>query len=349
MALGIGIWRAFLQRRGATGMLGELPFRQMSGGRRLSEMSNAETTCDVPDPNGSSAARAVRALLGSAEAWEHELSLWRDSVEVWVGPITEPDPGRDDIVIRARDLFQWFERRLLEEDLTHTDEDLAAIFADYAVTALARDDSPNISFNVGSAGMTTSRAVAASPPSYASDEMRSLAREGVEFTMLGRTLYVAAEIPSALTLPKLTNEWFVPDRSPRRGIDMASEWVVQGATLAGQTVVGRAGGIDERYGLVQQRASENSIVTEAGATQAAESRYAHLGRPPRSLTGQLLPEAPVEFANLVPGVPWEVEVSIGVHHVAATMRLSSVDFGQSPEGGERITIGLVPVQEAGDL
>lgn len=346
--LGIGSWRVFLQQRGggAGSVLGELPFRSLSGGRRLADMSSGEVVCDVPSALGGPAAKAVRALLASAEAWEHEISLWRDSVEVWVGPITEPDPGRDDVTLRARDLFQWFERRLLEEDLTHTDEDLAAIFSDYATSALSRDSSPNIGFMVGNAGLSTSRTVSAAVPSLAADEMRSLAREGLDFTVVGRTLIVAGEIPSTRALPTLTNEWFVPDRSPRRGLDMATEWVVQGATVAGQSPLGRAGGIDERYGLVQQRASENSIVTAEGAEQAAESRYSRMGRPPVSVSGQLLPEAPVDFSDLVPGIQWPVDIEVGVSQVAQTLRLASVDFSESPESGEKVSISLVPLEEA---
>lgn len=337
MSLGCGDWRAYLQCRGG-GVLTELPFSSLSMGRRLDEVSDASVTVTGKAMALWPAAERDRCseYLGLINPWEHELALWRDNEEAWVGPVLTPEWGVDEIVVPARDLAQWFERRLLERDRAFTATDLATIFHRYYVDALTRDPTPNIDMTYSATGILGGRSVVAGSYRRAADEMRELARSGLDFTMVGRSMLVGGlEVPTPAIGPFLVEHFAAP--GPRRvldGVDAGSETVVVGksSSVTGAPLVGVAGGIDPAMGLLQDVTSETSIEDQTSIDAAAETRHDLLATAPEFVTGALIAEAPVDFAELVPGARSDLRLALFALDVVGIYRLQDVAVSVSVSG-----------------
>lgn len=343
MALGCGDWEAFVQTRGGDMRLATLEYSDLAGGRILDEMSSGSVTVGVDGMTDQECCR----VLGTLNPWEHELSMWRDGAEVWVGPIIEPEWAEQSVSIPARDLFQWFERRLLPYDRAFENSDLAEIFAQYALDALEADTSPNISLAPGPCGVTGQRFVAATAFRRAADEMRELARSGLDFTAIGRTIRTGGAAIPTPALPTLTSEWVDRPRLRRAGLSAASEVTVIGAstTVPDVPISGVSGGASDPLGLVQLSFQEPSILDTASALSAADTRLEMLRNAPEYLTCVLLPDAPMDFADLVPGALVPVRLDVGCRRVEETLRLLSVSWRVAESEGivEEVSINLIPV------
>lgn len=337
--LGCGAWRAYLQCRGG-GVLTELPVAALSMGRALDEVSAASVTV-----TGNSLSRWSRTrrsdccgYIAELNPWEHELALFRGEGDdpAWVGPILTPTWGRESVTIAARDLAQWFERRLLEHDRTLAGMDLADIFRRYAVDALHRDPTPNMTITVSPTGIIGDRSVLAGARRRAMDEMRELARSGVDFTAKGREILVGGtEVPTPAIGPFIAEHFAEPGpTSSLDGLAAATEATVVGARgdTTGNPVMGVAGGIDPAMGLVQDAMSESSIEDEASAQAAAQSRYDMLATAPEFVSGQLAAEAPVGFDDLVPGARADLRLALFCRDVVGVYRLAQVSASVSVSG-----------------
>lgn len=336
--LGCGEWHAYLQCRGG-GVLTELPFVALNMGRRLDDVSEASVTITRAKLNGWTQAARDRCCgyLAELNPWEHELALWRGDHEAWVGPVLQPQWGTNAIRIPARDLFQWFARRLLEHDRNFVGEDLADIFYRYVIDALTRDPTPNISVTTTPTGVTGDRSIVAGTFRRADDELRELARTGVDFTALGRTILVGGREVDTPPIGPLLVEHFADDgpTSTLDGLDAASEAVVVGAAGAtpGNPIMGRAGGIDTRMGLVQDVSSESSIKDNASAQAAAETRHDWLAEAPEFITGQLTADAPIGFDELVPGAQADLRLALLCRDIVGIYRLQDMATTVAASGG----------------
>jgi hypothetical protein len=105
--LGCGTYRVFVQERCASAYVAELKgASSITYGRRLNEISEAEVVvntgcCDV---------------LATVNPWQHELAIYRNDQQVWVGPIIDIDfsPADDSITVFAKDLLEWSNHRTVE-------------------------------------------------------------------------------------------------------------------------------------------------------------------------------------------------------------------------------------------
>ena len=338
--LGAGVYRAFIQTRGGGDQLAELTWGSLSFGRRLDDVSEAS----VAVPAGSISGRCC-SVLEIVRAWQHELAIWRDDDEVWVGVVGKPKYTGAGVVLPARDLFQWFARRLLPFDRSYIDTDLGEIFAQYVEDALSRDTSPNITVETVSAtGVSGSRQVLASQYRRADDELRELARSGIDWTMVGRTLRVGGEeVPTGELLMLTTDSFDDPEIEPD-GLETATEVTVVGSRSDDPDVpiVGVYGGPDGDLGLVQIVEQESSIEDDASAEAAARTRWEMLHEVPEYVRGALSPFAPVSFDQLVPGARVELRVRAGCHSAIGAARLQAlaVDAQVGPEG--EVTAKVVP-------
>lgn len=80
----------------------------LNWGRKLDDYSEASVTVAKRD-----ASRDCLAALGRTQNWAHELSIYRDRQLVWQGPIIQIDETRGQIVIDARDMLTWLDRRVI--------------------------------------------------------------------------------------------------------------------------------------------------------------------------------------------------------------------------------------------
>lgn len=345
--LGCGSWSAFIQCRGG-GELLPLPFSTLDCGRRLDDMSDASLTLNQTTLRNFSPAVQAKCcgLLSEIEAWSHELALWRDgdpssSEPTWVGPIVKPRFGVASVTLTARDLFQWFERRLLERDRVFTATDLADIFEQYAVDALHRDPSPNIDLNTISAtGVTGDREVQIVAGRRAADEMRELARSGLDFTMIGRAMVAGGtEVPTA-DLGVLFTDHFDEHDLTEDGLQTETESVVIGSPLGTTSGPIRAvsGGVDVTRGLVQNVSSESTIKDETSAQALADSRQALFGTSPKFFTARLLPVAPVGYEELIPGAVADLRVQLMCRTLEGAHRLMDVKTQVGDDGSEAVHV-----------
>lgn len=319
--LGCGVPSVYITDVGGGQPLAKLDVTSVTWGRVLDEVSNARVHVSVQqeDPRCS-------ALLGKLEPWEYELLIHRDADEVWAGPVMEPTYTWNDMTITARDLVQWFERRILPRDRAFTDVDLGTIAARYLADALEIDDSPNISFSVGLSGVTGTRSVLGINKRRAADELRELARGALDFTTVGRTIRFGGKELDVPRLPLLTERSFEITQVRKAGLQMGNHWFVFGTTPSGVTtpLVGEAGG-PPNTPIVQQVVNEPSVKDLNSATAAAETRYDLFRTAPEMITGRFLETAPVDINDLVPGSVAEIRQQVGFKRIDGEYRLLSIE------------------------
>lgn len=341
--LGCGPWRAVLQCRGG-GQLVEVPWQHLTMGRRVDDISAASVTVTS---QGLSQLRQRAyddccGLLATLQPWEHELALWRGGEEVWVGPIQEPEFGHDAITIPARDLTAWWERRLLGRDRSFTDVDLATIFEQYHADAMQPDPSPNIHLVTTPTGVTGTRSIRADAYRRAADELRELARSGLDYTAYGRTVRAGGAVVPASDLGMLLTEHFNQPKLVVHGLLATTRAVVIGGrTSTGTPIVGEAGGGNDQLGLLEQVATESSILDAASCNAAAATRV-DLLEAPDYMTGQLLAGAPVAFRDLVPGATADLRVAAMCRAAVGTYRLLALDVSADLDEQSRVTEVVTP-------
>lgn len=338
--LGCGDYRVFLQRVGGTEILAELHWSTLRFSRRLDDMSDA--TVEI----GTEQDEECIAHLGAIDPFTYEIAIWRDGVESWVGPVQDPTYNYDGAIIPARDLFWWFERRLLLTDRTYVATDLAEIAQQYVADALAQDPTPNISITATLTGVLGTRVVTSTLYRRAADELRELARTGLDFTAIARTIRFGGEEIPAHPLVTLTSDIFEVAPARLAGEALANDVYVLGSSGAGVSspTVGHYGGYD--IPLVQQVYSEPAILDVSSADHAAQTRWDLLRSPPYYITGRLLENAPIAFDDLIPGARVRVAQQVGFRRIVEDMRLLTVDVdaGATEDGvTEHVRLSLEPL------
>lgn len=335
--LGCGIPSVYITTVGGGTRLAEVKAKNVTWGRSLDEISQARVVAAA----GQDA--ECTAVLNELDGFRYEMNVYRDATEEWVGPVTEPSYTRDETTIEARDLFQWFERRILPVDRSFVDTDLSIIAAQYMVDALAIDESPNISFTVNPCGVMGTRQVLGITYRRCADEVRELARGGFDFTAVGRRILCGGKEVSSPRLPTLTEDVFEIQNFRKAGLQMANDVYVLGAVPSGvQTpLVGHAGGPPD-FPVVQITVQEPSILDIPSANAAAETRLEFWRSAPEYITGRFYETVPVGIEDLVPGVITRIRQQVGFRYVDADYRLMqmqvSVDVGND---GVKETVGAV--------
>lgn len=333
--LGCGSHQVYLTNLGGTQRLAPLGFSSLSYGRRLDEMTAARIDLTVAQD------ASCLPYLSILEPFTHEISIYRDDVEVWAGPITEPIFRYDSATLDARDIFQYFERRILPFTRTFVAQDLALIATRYIEDALSIDTSPNISISTAPCGVIGTRAVADFEYRRAADEIRELARTGLDFTALARTIRFGGATIATNPLPTLTESIFEVAEVRLAGLQMANDVFVFGSSTVGVTTptVGRAGGFD--LPVIQQTYQEPSILDVLSADDAARTRLDFLRTAPVYISGRLDEDAPVAFSSLVPGAVAPVRQQVGFRSVNTTGRLMEVAVSVTKsESGEEENVRL---------
>lgn len=325
---GVGDYVCMLKSRGGGDVVAILDETNLSFGRKLNDVSAASVE-----------AKSVSGI----DAWSHELSIYRDQIEVWVGPLQQPQWETDMMSLVASDLMQWFERRTLSVNISWLNTDAAQIFSAVIDLALAADPTPNITLGVSDTGVLADRTVKATDRVRAGDILRELSRTAIDFTAIGRHVWAGGtEIPGTTPFTLVDGDLLSP-KVVSKGSD-----AVTGASVLGTTstvpIVADVGGVDALYGLVQQTYSESDIKDFNSAQAAAAARTLHGNPPPVYVSGILSSNAGCEMAQLIPGTRVTVhldEIGRPVHQV---MRLAQIDCSVQ-DGGEACELTLVPLGE----
>ena len=341
--LGCTEHRAILQLRGGDTQLSEeLKFSELEYGHVLDDMSTGRATIPV-----SECSSRLIDIFSERDPWELEVAIYGDGTFRWCGLPLDLDFDDATVTLGLRDLFQWFERRhlLYDRDLT---ADLTTIFVQYAEDALSSDTSPNISINQVNTGITGHRTIDASQHPRAADEMRELARDGVDFTMLGRTLHVGGEeIPQYHSVLHLIRDMVDLPKVTPRADETGTSIIVKGGGTASPVGVATELG---HLGLIEQVAQEFSVLDQNSADQAALSRLAMVKRSPVYFEADLKPSIPVPFSDLRPGRRVRPMMTVGARRINEELRLKAVTVNvNASEAGqdEKVHVQCIPIGAEG--
>lgn len=117
--LGCGVPSVFITARCSSSMTCQIDLAdvtKLTWTRRMDEVSEAEVEIGLTGDSS----QTCCACLATVEPFCHELHIWRDGEEVWVGPIEAIRYERDRATIKARDSLAWLDVRIPTDDIDFT-------------------------------------------------------------------------------------------------------------------------------------------------------------------------------------------------------------------------------------
>lgn len=347
--IGCGEYTAFLTLRGGGPLLYQIPFTALDFNYQLDDSSSGSISLPTTGHHRS----VCCDILNVAEPWKHEVRVFRDGEQVFVGPLLTINVTQDGGRLGFRDLFYWTERRFLSNDAFFAD-DASTVFRQVFEMAMAPDPSPDIEIIVHEAGIRIERNLLGSEFHRAADLLREFARSAVDFTVIGRKIIVGGkelfDPAVGVGRPLLIHDGGVKsyDISKDGGqfatdVAVFGEAVLQGAE---NRIVGRAQRSISDYGLVQQSFAELLITDVGTANNNALSRVLQMQPVPVRVNVQLSPDAAFQFKDIIAGRRADVRLSQGCIEVMDIMRCNDVKVNVSRSEAtvtEEITLGIVPL------
>lgn len=353
--LGCGTPAAFISFRCSTTVCA-LPLESLTylkWTRKLSEVSTAEATVNVVGDAFTSCCQC----LAEVEPWCHELHIWRDGKEVWVGPVQQMVYTYEDVRIVAKDVLAWTEVFIPPFDIDYTNplgHDLAEIAEDIITLAFV-DNEWACELNYIQADTDPSNIFGQRYfPAFtgtAFDFLDALADTGVIYTTIGRTIFVAAPLSgqpfNLQRLALLTDEHIMGDITVTKDGDLqGNRFYVHWDGDLGVPEVSTA---SEMYcsGPVERLREGEGLVTEQDAQDAADAYVLNQTIAPRLMEippgSQLSPDTPVKIEELIPGATFDVSLTKLCVQLVRSFRLTGVEVEYSPDDGEQVKIDLDPV------
>lgn len=337
-----------------------------SWGRTLDDYSEASVT--VPK---SRIPRDCVPGLSQVRPWSHELTIYRNGGIVWQGPLFEPEENRTEIILPARDMVWWLDRRVIANEFRKGSApiDTGEMLWQIMMATFPPGDpynNPGISEHMRVDRVTPSRQVFPEtiwPGSqWVGDVVRELIKSGIDMFTLGRKLYLIPDSYRVGHAPyRLTGDDFTDDISViMRGSDTATE----GFAIADQSMDpggqvppgGNPSNPPPTFAKYPSEANDDEATipwfgritqfTDAGQ-QVEPSALADVARSlreygwPTPMTVQvpsgaaLSPRAPVTIGQLVPGRPFRVALEDYVFPTSELFRLSEVEVSWTQDSVER--------------
>jgi hypothetical protein len=311
--------------------------------RRLDRTSNAELTVYLGQGPGdrSGVGAECCADLSRVGEWMHELVIWREDnpIEQWGGPVTsvEDSPGLGVWTCKAHDRSIWWDERALPYDLIYTGarkQDAARVFTDL-LRAAEQPRSHNGVVNSGgqllpydpigleafaypTGVMVDQKVLLKADDVIIGTELRSLGDSVLDWTVVGRRVYVGALVLNLEPIPILTQDHWL-EQNPkivRNGIGVAEKVVVRGSGDVrgeyppGQVVTPRW----SQYGSHFKLLRDSTITDNEVATERARSYWERWQQPNFTVLsneGTLGPKAPVTVEDLIPGRAVQIAILSG--------------------------------------
>lgn len=360
--LGCGTYEVYFNTRGG----GSFIFRarnltQVNWGRTLNEVSEAQVTFSL---NGQD--EACCNGVGTINPWQHEISIYRDGVEVWCGPVVNAtiDLSTLTATYQAKDLSAWFDHRWVElqgADQEWEETDVTTIY-EWLVQHAYYKDPWGMEWYLQPMGIPIDRSYIGSSPGErwagtfpnVGDELRDLAQYGIDFTTVRRTM-VGGNLEDANSGPVarlIDKSWAQLPQIQISGGGMATEVGVAGGNA------GYTGWYDEQiwiernpgsqYGLLQkfipapELDDEDTTKIPNAITQKAYNIAALKAEPFVYVKGgSLSPDAPVTFDQMIPGRVFRVELLQTCRTIQTDYRLYGVEVQFN--GEETVTPQLTPL------
>jgi len=366
--LGCGEYEAYFKTRGGdTFVCRAKNLTAVSWGRRLNDVSEATVTFSLNGTEGDCCGCA--AII---EPWKHELSVYRNGVEVWCGPVTGGEIDSSAMTARfdAKDLSTWFDRRwveLLDSDKEFEDVDIVERFTWLLSHGYSKDPfGLDFVLTDKTLGLPMTRMyVSYSDPDrwggnyqMVGDEIKELAKAGIDYTVIRRVLLAGGLQTSKQPIARLMDQhWSVSPKITIVGTGMANEQALAGGQGGyygwddSQMWIERGDDTDtsrSEYGLLQSFETTptlDDVDTTATPNPIAQKAYAlrELKKRPFEYLkgGELSPSAPVEIDALIPGRYLRVDLNKPCRTVNSSYLLVGLSASCS-SSGESISVELVP-------
>lgn len=354
MRLGCGIYRVQVHLRGVTDRaVAELEWTSLEWGRMLDDTSSAQVVVD-------GASGECCAAVAGIGTWSHELHVYRlaasddgvavgsDYRRVWSGPIIGRRATSAGVILQARDLSAWLDRRLIHGDHYFVGEDPATVFETYWNDAMGPDPVGRFTLDITPTGTVpdVEREVTEAQHRIAGEELRELGRTGIDWTVIDRVMLAGGEeVPTDPVASLLDSHFAEPPEVTDDGLQRANRWIVTGAGggEAGDEVVGVASVAYSGVGLLEQVASEPAILDNASAQQAAQTRVERTADTQAFVDGgRLSPDAPWSIEAMVPGARVRLSLTASCIPVRRVQRLTSMTCRVGTDG-EAIEVSLQPL------
>jgi hypothetical protein len=196
--------------------------------------------------------------------------------------------------------------------------------------------------------VTATREVLAEQRRIALDEMRDLAKIGLDWTVVGRVLAYGS--PSSQTISPFTDDSFAePPEVEVDGDQMGNDWSSIGErNTDSPSITGTASdaaSISE-FGLLDRVVQADGLLDTSSADADAAGRLALTKDPLAVVTsGTLDRSAAVSILSLLPGVLVPVQLAATCWPVAGTYRLQSISVSVDEMAVEKIDVAFAPVGE----
>lgn len=343
MTLGIGTYRVLVNERGAGRFVGELtPY--LTGGsydrvRNGIPVANLTLTW----PKGPGGARC-RDLVRQIEPWAHELSITRDGVEVWVGPVSRrPIVSGNDGMLTAFGMLAWLDVRFAR---TSRDYSVSGVAASTFITNIINDaislDDPGFLVEVRSMPDLVYRAVIGSDDEYAwSGVLEPMLGSVMDVTTVGRLVVFwehgteVGTVRQALTNQDLQGDW---------PLEQTGEFFASRVAFHGKdTLRSVSGGTSARYGLVERRMEDDRVVGQNEADLLAARSVTTI--PPLTILGDssngtLSCDCPLSMSDLVPGAYIRCTLIGDGEIVDRMLRLEQVAVQITPQNDPVESVGV---------
>jgi hypothetical protein len=352
-ALGIGQYEVAVYDRGGLNRVARLDRVDSLGfTRRLDDTGECSVDC------------VTEEWADLIHPWQHEIHIFRDGGLVWCGPVRDKSyrPESGQVSISARDLFSWFDFRVPHDELDYVDEDMANVFVAIMESALRPDPSPRITIDKSAAGVPTDFYHDPELPKIAATMLRELSDSGVDFTTVGRTIYVRNEEMDNASIGTLLPSHFASFPEIKESGEMATLLLLTGAggdfhsqpdatntTEENSATAASAIGKWDKdpFGLLETIIDASALFDTDDKTaleKSAKSRYELLRYPRLYLADvELHKSAPLSVDQLVPGKRVTLSMDIGSIPLITDYRIQSVEVSVDNQANESISLTLSSV------
>lgn len=364
--LGDGTYEVYFKTRGGERFLCRARnITSVSWSRKMNDVSTASVNISL---NGLD--DECCDCIATVNPWEHELAIFRNGVEVWVGPVVNGtiDLAALTATYEARDLSAWFDHRwveVLDVDKDFEEVNISDVYTWLIEHAYYREPW-NMSWSIPTTRIPIDRTYTARDTrerwagtfQTVGDELRDLSQSGIDTTVVRRTL-IAGDLQAQTQITQLLTDehWAVLPTISIVGTSMATEVGVGGGNggFSGwsddQIWIERANSdtSGSRYGLLQSfynapelDEEDTTELPNAITQQAYNLREAKKEPFVYIQGGALSPRAPVQADDLIPGNVYRVALSETCRSIESDYRLFGVSVSLG-ERGETVSLEMTPL------
>lgn len=364
--LGSGDYEVYFKTRGGAQFLCRARnMTALTWSRRLNEVSEASVTIALNglDPE-------CCDCIATINPWEHELAVYRNGVEVWVGPVVNGtiNLATMQVSYSARDLSAWFDHRWIEVrdiDVDFVEANISEVY-EWLIQHAYNKEPWNMDWHVPVTQIPMDRTYTAAESGErwsgsfqkVGDEMRDLSNSGIDSTVI-RRMFIAGDLQAQTQVQQILTDthWATLPSIDIVGASMATELGLGGGNG------GYNGWYDEQIWIERANSDENGskyglLQSFFNAPELGEEETNELPNPITQQAwnlreakkepfvyvkgGALSPSAPVTTDDLIPGNVYRVVLREACRQIESDYRLSQVNVALDA-GGETVSLELTPL------